>query len=288
MPPAKWRGIMPLDGFGNRLKAVRKDRGYTQRKLADSLGVTEQAVSKWERGTSYPDISMLNGISGILDCSLDYLFQFEPDRNRRLMQDSIERKTEINRLLLPDIISLKFGEKLVPMFIEEDKKGFPHINNLRGQMASQWGVIIPTIRIMDELLLGPYEYQICIHGVPVYQDVQQDMSENGLIFILGKLKEHILKNIERILNNQMVYFMLENLREHYPYVTENIVPDRISYSLLRQVLIELIKDGYAVNSLVLILESIENHIDISDVKELASKVADDLGTGFAFENWVKM
>lgn len=50
---------MALDGFGNRLKAVRQDRGYTQKQLADLLGVTEQAVSKYERGTSYPDISML-------------------------------------------------------------------------------------------------------------------------------------------------------------------------------------------------------------------------------------
>lgn len=32
---------MALDGFGNRLKAVRQDRGYTQKQLADLLGVTE-------------------------------------------------------------------------------------------------------------------------------------------------------------------------------------------------------------------------------------------------------
>ncbi len=40
---------MALEGFGSRLKAVRQDRGYTQKQLAAALGVTEQAVSKWER-----------------------------------------------------------------------------------------------------------------------------------------------------------------------------------------------------------------------------------------------
>ena len=40
---------MPLKGIGNRIKAVRQDTGYTQKQLAGLLGVTEQAVSKWER-----------------------------------------------------------------------------------------------------------------------------------------------------------------------------------------------------------------------------------------------
>ena len=40
---------MPLKGIGNRIKAVRQDRGYTQKQLAGLLGVTEQAVSKWDR-----------------------------------------------------------------------------------------------------------------------------------------------------------------------------------------------------------------------------------------------
>lgn len=71
---------MALEGFGGRLKAIRQERGYTQNQLANFLGVTEQAVSKYERGNSYPDVVMLDGISRVLDCSLDYLFQFKPGR----------------------------------------------------------------------------------------------------------------------------------------------------------------------------------------------------------------
>lgn len=119
--------IMALHGFGNRLKSVRQDRGYTQKQLAGLLGVTEQAVSKWERESSYPDISMLNGISEVMDCSLDYLFQYQSGKKNLLAQDSIELRDEINRYLLSDIISLEFGESLISLFMEEGRQGYPHI-----------------------------------------------------------------------------------------------------------------------------------------------------------------
>lgn len=136
---------MALEGFGGRLKAIRQERGYTQNQLANFLGVTEQAVSKYEGGNSYPDIVMLDGISRVLDCSLDYLFQFKPGRKNLLLQDSIENQLETAKYLLPDIISLKFGEKLVPLFIEEIQRGGVHINSLREQMAQQWGILVPDV-----------------------------------------------------------------------------------------------------------------------------------------------
>lgn len=136
---------MALEGFGGRLKAIRQERGYTQNQLANFLGVTEQAVSKYERGNSYPDVVMLDGISRVLDCSLDYLFQFKPGRKNLLLQDSIENQLETAKYLLPDIISLKFGEKLVPLFIEEIQRGGVHINSLREQMAQQWGILVPDV-----------------------------------------------------------------------------------------------------------------------------------------------
>lgn len=275
---------MALQGIGNRLKAVRQDRGFTQKQLGNLLGVTEQAVSKWERETSYPDISMLNGISEVLDCSLDYLFEYESGKKILLDQNSIERRAEINRHLLPDIIAVRFGEKFVPMFLSEEKQGFSHINRLRCQIASQWGVIIPAIRVMDWLTLEPDQYHICINGICVYEGHQEDMSEDGLTHILEKLKEMIWINIENVLNNQTIYYMVENLRTRYPYVIENIVPDVISYSRLRQVVIHLLKDHRcAVNPLILIVESMESHAGITDTKELAQKVMEDIGDGFKKE-----
>lgn len=278
---------MALDGFGNRLKAIRQERGYTQKQLADLLGVTEQAVSKYERGNSYPDISMLDGISLVLDCSLDYLFQFKSGKKSWLSQDSIEQKSKINQYLLPDIISLQFGEAFVPLFLEENRQGFPHIHNLRQQIAKQWGIIIPVIRLMDQLAFADNEYHICINNVSVYKNTLEHMDNETILHLLGKLKETIFHNIAHILNNQSIYFMVENLRQKYPYVVEGIVPELISYSKLRQVLICLLQNGYTVNPLILIIETIEQYLHIINPKEFVEIVAKELGEAFQLEHWVK-
>ncbi len=53
--------------FGQFLSARRKEKGYTQKELAQKLFLSDKAVSKWERGISLPDISLLIPLSDILD-----------------------------------------------------------------------------------------------------------------------------------------------------------------------------------------------------------------------------
>jgi len=45
--------------FAEKLQILRKNKGYTQEALAEKLGVSRQAVAKWESGQIYPDISNL-------------------------------------------------------------------------------------------------------------------------------------------------------------------------------------------------------------------------------------
>ena len=56
-----------------RLKALRKERGYSQKSLSQQLGVSQQAVGKWETGRSSPDPTTLAKLAEILDTSADYL-----------------------------------------------------------------------------------------------------------------------------------------------------------------------------------------------------------------------
>lgn len=53
---------------------LREKSGLTQEALADKLGITFQAVSKWENGLSCPDITLLPVIAGIFQVSIDELF----------------------------------------------------------------------------------------------------------------------------------------------------------------------------------------------------------------------
>lgn len=60
--------------IGNQIKALRLQRGITQESMAQHLGVTAQAVSKWERGVAFPDIGMLPELSAYFGVSIDALF----------------------------------------------------------------------------------------------------------------------------------------------------------------------------------------------------------------------
>ncbi len=60
--------------FGNRIRSLRLSRSMTQEQLAQKLGVSAQAVSKWESGANMPDIQMLPDLSIIFGVTIDDLF----------------------------------------------------------------------------------------------------------------------------------------------------------------------------------------------------------------------
>lgn len=64
---------MTQQAFGNRLQALRRAQSLTQEALAQQLGVTNQAVSKWEQGGCYPDITLLSRLADMLHTSTDAL-----------------------------------------------------------------------------------------------------------------------------------------------------------------------------------------------------------------------
>lgn len=63
--------------LGNKIHELRKSKGMTQDQLAEKLGISFQAVSKWENGIAYPDITMLPELSKIFDVKIDVFFNEE-------------------------------------------------------------------------------------------------------------------------------------------------------------------------------------------------------------------
>lgn len=68
---------MDIDKIGNYIALCRKEKGLTQAYLAENLHITDKAVSKWERGLSLPDISLLEPLSNLLDISVTELLNGE-------------------------------------------------------------------------------------------------------------------------------------------------------------------------------------------------------------------
>ena len=63
-----------MEHIGLKIKSLRKKKDLTQEKLAEYLGVSFQAVSKWETGVASPDLSMIIPLARLLGCSTDELF----------------------------------------------------------------------------------------------------------------------------------------------------------------------------------------------------------------------
>lgn len=72
--------------IGHRIKELRKSKKITQEQLADTLGISFQAVSKWECGISLPDIMMVPVIAAYFGVTTDELFSFD----LRKIKESVE------------------------------------------------------------------------------------------------------------------------------------------------------------------------------------------------------
>lgn len=71
---------------GKRILELRQAKGWTQKQLAEMIGVTDKAVSKWERGINYPDLSLLEPLAKAFETTVADLLGLEdsPENNNAL------------------------------------------------------------------------------------------------------------------------------------------------------------------------------------------------------------
>ena len=69
--------------IANRLCAYRKHHGISQEELAEKLGVSRQAISKWERSEASPDTDNLISLSQVYEVTLDALLYADPQSEKK-------------------------------------------------------------------------------------------------------------------------------------------------------------------------------------------------------------
>ena len=77
--PERSNAEMKKETMGMMIAARRKERRMTQLELAEKMGVTDKAVSKWERDLSYPDVNSLPRLAEIFGMSVDELMQIKTE-----------------------------------------------------------------------------------------------------------------------------------------------------------------------------------------------------------------
>ena len=98
-----------IKNFGSKLSELRKRKGYTQEELADILGVSAQAVSKWENDLSYPDITLLPEIAQLFNVSLDELLN---DKAPEIVLVPEQEKKDLNQMVLRIVVNSNDGDKV--------------------------------------------------------------------------------------------------------------------------------------------------------------------------------
>lgn len=102
--------------IGRFIQLKRKENGLSQRELAERLYVTESAVSKWERGVSYPDITMISGICEALNISEHELCTASEDTRQHELEKMAEKYSRF-RLIYNLILAFGYIATIIPCFI---------------------------------------------------------------------------------------------------------------------------------------------------------------------------
>ena len=104
--------------MADKITALRKQNGWSQEELAEKMDISRQSVSKWESGTSIPDLDKVIRLSGIFGVSTDYLL-----------------KDEIEELTPEDAAEVVEEKKVRSISLEEANRFMDLTGKLSGKIA---------------------------------------------------------------------------------------------------------------------------------------------------------
>jgi transcriptional regulator with XRE-family HTH domain len=139
------------ESLGQRIARLRRNKGLTQEELGDKVGVSSQAVSKWETDSSVPDVMLLVKIANLLDISVDELLGNDRIKEKPQIVPVAERRP-IDKMILKIIIDSDEGDKvrvnlpisLIRIMIEGGAK-MPEINGKEVLKNINWENIFSLI-----------------------------------------------------------------------------------------------------------------------------------------------
>jgi len=189
---------MQLD-LGNNIRQLRRRDRKTQENLAEALGVTSQAVSRWESGGSYPDMNLIPSIANYFGVSIDELFGYEGERAHRIdtLAAEIDRMNDLNSgkdICISECIALARSA-----LVE-----FPGNEKLMLALASvlykAGGVRYGECHLIDEDGYSVYDtgkhktYEEWQEAIPLYEKVLQTLPR-------GKLRDRATDELSQLYLN---------------------------------------------------------------------------------------
>lgn len=223
--------------LGTRIFELRREKGMTQEQLAKLVGVSAPAVSKWETGSSCPDITLLCPLARALDTNVDTLLQFEEELSQEKLDEYLDEILEKARTgnrqeaeemlqkrlhMYPSSSALKYNATTVlsyflmifPMETPEKKKAW--------QM--QMKQLFEEVRISG----NPQYWQGAVSGLAIAAIQEEEFEEAELL----------LKELPENSTESALLWMQLYLKKKEPEKALEVTQRRL-YVLVRQMLMSL-------------------------------------------------
>jgi len=242
-----------MNHIGDTISRMRQNKNMTQEEFASRLGVTPQAVSRWERGNSLPDISLIKGICDVLSISANTLLGIEVE-HKVIENNDMSMEKEIKSNMFAEPLVLEFGSSIIPYIVEGLKTDF--LNQCRKELVKETGILIPMLRLRDNVELNEDEARILSYDKVLWKG---NLYSAEVIYetLIQQVKSVCKENYDQIINKECVKVLIDCLREDYPGVVEGLVPEKISYLQLEKRLKEVFKEKGNIRDLIHILEEME-------------------------------
>lgn len=238
--------------LGGTICQYRQIKKMTQEEFAARLGVTPQAVSKWERGNGLPDVSLLKGICEILEISPNVLLGMD---NKVVENGNISAENEIKSNMIAEPLVLEVGLQLIPCVMKGLKTDY--VNEKRKELVSRTGILLPVLRIRDNTNIAENTYRIMTYDNMLYESSLENFDNTAYKTMIDQVIFVCKENYDQIINKQIVKSMIDNLKERFPGIAEGLVPEKISYLRLERKLQEKIRQKESIRDLIHILEEME-------------------------------
>jgi transcriptional regulator with XRE-family HTH domain len=164
--------------INEQIKKFRKAAGLTQEQIANYLGVSTPAVNKWEKGTTFPDVTLLPGLARLLNTDLNTLFSFHET--------------------LTDVEIEAFSRELIMLSQESPDKAFEMaVQKIQGYPKSD-ALLISTANILNAcLVLSPMktekkqEYEVLVRQwlEQAAESSNMEIKNTAISILLGKAME---------------------------------------------------------------------------------------------------
>ena len=265
-----------MNEIGNRISICRQNKNMTQEELAKRLGVTSQAISKYERGLCLPDVSMVKGLCDVLEISADYLLDIQSLTGKADI--AINGSEDISKNLKNSLeqVELVIGRDLVQLFL--DGKFENEIRQIRLRVSRE-GILLPIIRVRDHDSLNANEYMILAYNNVLHVEEINLSDLDGLTCIMNTLERIVRQKYAEILNPDIIKLLVDNLKDRYSALIDGIIPEKISYSKLTVVTKAFLNRGNGMSYLPRIIELMQYHMldnPNATIEELTKAVTDGI------------